>query len=62
MLMVKRTSPTETWRDALARVGEYLGISWELLKSYDDLVRSGVTPELAVAKVTKDWKDRTYGR
>lgn len=61
MLMIQRMD-TETWRDAVARVGEYLGIAWELLNLYDRLVASGLEPKEAARRTAYDWNCIAYIR
>lgn len=47
--------PTETWRDALARVSHNHGCSWEVLRLYDQLVNSGLKPAEAVRRAVRDY-------
>jgi hypothetical protein len=53
--MIVDRQPTETWRDALARVGENHGCAWDVLRLYDQLVNSGHRPAEAVRRAVRDY-------
>ncbi len=52
--------PEESWRDAVARIGNYVGVAHDLLTHYDELVAKGLTPENAAAQAAHSFSLVAY--